>query len=137
MGRTLLGILAGLAVMIVVITAVELLGARLYPPPPGVDIHDPQALAAVITQMPLAALAIVVLAWVLGAFAGGWVAARIAVAHPRTAAVVVALGVVAGVVMMMMALPHPLWMGLLGLALPVPVALAAARLARPRATPSL
>ena len=137
MGRTVLGILAGLAAMVVVIALVELLGAQLFPPPAGVDMRDPEAFAAAITQMPLGALAIVLVAWVLGAFAGGWVAARIAVAHPRAAAVVVALGVVAGVVAMMVALPHPMWMGLLGLVLPVPAALAGARLARPRATPSL
>ena len=137
MGRTLLGILAGLVTMVVVIALVELLGAQLFPPPPGIDMGDPEAFAAAVTQMPLGALAIVVVAWVLGAFAGGWVAARIAIAHPRAAAVVVALGVVVGVVVMMLTLPHPLWMGVLGLVLPVPAALGGARLARPRATPSL
>ncbi len=137
MGRTVLGGLAGLAAMFVVILVVEFLGAQLFPPPPGVDMSDPGALAMLMAQMPMGALAFVVLAWVLGAFAGGWVAARIAVQHPRVAAVVVALAVVAGVVMMMLAFPHPMWMGVLGLVLPVPAALAGARLARPRATPSL
>ena len=137
MGRTVLGVVAGLATMFVVIALVELLGAQLFPPPPGMDMRDPAVFAAAVSQMPFGALAIVVVAWVLGAFAGGWVAARIAVAHPRVAAAIVALAVVAGVVVMMLTLPHPLWMGLLGLVLPVPVALAGARRARPRATPGL
>ena len=137
MGRTVLGIVAGLATMFVVIVLVELAGAQLFPPPAGLDPADADAFADAMARMPLAALAIVVLAWTLGAFAGGWVAARVAVANPRIAAVVVALGVVAGVVAMMLAGPHPLWMGVLGLVLPVPAALAGARLARPRAVASL
>lgn len=137
MGRTVLGVLAGLATMFVVIMLVELLGAQVFPPPDGVDMRDPQVLASAMAQMPLGALAMVVVAWVLGAFAGGWVAARVSVAHPRAAAAIVALAVVAGVVLMVLSFPHPLWMTVLGLVLPVPAALAGARLARPRATPSL
>ena len=137
MGRTVLGVVAGLATMFVVIMLVELLGAQLFPPPEGIDMRDPEGLASAMAQMPLGALALVVVAWVLGAFAGGWVAAKVSVAHPRAAAVTVALAVVAGVVMMVLSFPHPLWMTVLGLALPVPVALAGARLARARATPSL
>ena len=137
MGRTVLGVLAGLAAMVVVIMLVQLGSAQWFPPPQGVDMRDPDALAIAMAQMPLAALALVVVAWLLGAFAGGWVAARIAMPHPRMAAVIVALAVVAGVVMMVLAFPHPMWMTVLGLALPVPMALAGARLARPRATPSL
>ena len=137
MGRTVLGVVAGLATMFVVIMLVELLGAQLFPPPEGIDMRDPEGLASAMAQMPLGALALVVVAWVLGAFARGWVAPKVSAAHPRAAAVTVALAVVAGVVMMVLSFPHPLWMTVLGLALPVPVALAGARLARPRATPSL
>ena len=137
MGRTVLGVVAGLAAMFVVIMLVEFAGAQWFPPPEGVDMRDPEVLASAMAQMPIAALALVVVAWVLGAFAGGWVAAKVSVAHPRVAAVVVALAVVAGVVMMVLSFPHPLWMTVLGLVLPVPAALAGARLARPRATPSL
>jgi hypothetical protein len=137
MGRTLLGIVAGLAAMFVVITAVQWLGAQLYPPPPGLDLRDQHGMAALIAQLPLAALAFVVLGWVLGAFSGGWAAARIGRDHPRPAAAAVGLAVVAGVVMMIVSIPHPLWMGALGLLLPVPVALLGARLARPRPVPKL
>ena len=137
MGRTVLGVVAGLATMFVVILLVEWLGAQAFPPPDGLDMGNPEALATAMAQMPLGALAVIVVAWLLGAFAGGWVAARIAGQHPRVAAVIVALAVVAGVVMMVLSIPHPLWMSMVGLLLPVPMALAGARLARPRATPSL
>lgn len=133
MGRTILGVLAGLVVMFVVIMGVEFLGHTLYPPPSGLDPMKPEDLSAIMAMQPVAAMAFVVLAWVLGAFAGGWVAAKIAREHPRTAAVVVSLLVVAGVVAMIVQLPgHPRWMAALGLLLPVPAALLAARMARTR-----
>jgi hypothetical protein len=91
-------------------------------------------LEKILAASPLAALAMVVLAWLSGAFAGGWVAARIA-KHPRVAAVLVALGVMAGVAGMIAMMPnHPLWMSVLGILLPIPAALVAARLAKRRNT---
>ena len=119
--------------MFVVIMGIEYLGHTVYPPPPGLDPMVTQDLSAIMAAQPLAALAFVVLAWVAGAFAGGWVAARISRSHPRAAAVIVALMVMAGVVAMIVQLPdHPRWMAALGLLLPVPAALLAAKLARPR-----
>lgn len=133
MGRAILGVLAGLATMFVVIMGIEYLGHTLYPPPPGLDPMVTEDLSAIMSAQPLAALAFVVLAWVVGAFAGGWVAARISRSHPRTAAVIVALLVMAGVVAMIVQMPdHPRWMAALGLLLPIPAALLAAKLARPR-----
>ena len=46
-----------------------------------------------------------------------------------------ALFIVAGTVMNAMVIAHPLWMSLLGILLPVPLALLAVRLIGPRLTP--
>ena len=136
--RALLGVLAGLVVMFVVITAIEYIAHQIFPPPPGLDPRNPADLAAVLASQPVAGLAMVVLAWVCGPFAGGWLAARISSVWPRTAAVIVALVVMWGVVGMIVQLPaHPKWMSVLGLLLPVPAALLAARLARRKPTPGL
>ncbi len=133
MGRAILGVLAGLATLFVVIMGIEYIGHTIYPPPPGLNPMVTEDLSAIMAAQPLAANAIVVLAWVVGAFAGGWVAAKISRRYPRTAAVIVALMVMAGVVGMIVQLPdHPRWMAVLGLLLPIPAALLAARLARPR-----
>lgn len=131
--RAILGVVAGLVTMFLVIMGIEFLGHMLFPPPPGLDPMNPADLGTIMASQPVAALAMVVLAWVAGAFAGGWVAARIARDWPRTAAVLVSLMVIVGVVGMIMQLPeHPRWMSVLGLLLPIPAALLAARLARPR-----
>ena len=137
MGRTLMGIVAGLVVMFLVIAGMEALGHLLHPPPPGLDPLDPARQAGFeqyIQSMPLLPKLVLVLAWVAGAFAGGWTAARLA-GHPRVAATAVALAVTSGVVAMIVAVPHPSWLAAAGLILPVPAALLAARLARPASRP--
>jgi hypothetical protein len=132
MGRTILGILAGMVAAWVVIMACQFGSAALYPPPPGLDLRQPDQLAAFIADAPATAMALVVASWVLGAFIGGWVAARIARAHPTFAALAIGLLVVVGVVANTAMIPHPLWMTVLGLVLPLPAAWLASRSARPR-----
>ncbi|MDQ3056330.1 MAG: hypothetical protein M3Q96_01060 [Pseudomonadota bacterium] len=134
MGRTILGVIAGLMTMFIVIMAIEAAGHAVYPPPAGLNPMLAEDMAKIMMAMPVAAKAMVVVAWVVGAFAGGWVAAKIARLHPRIAAVIVAAMVVAGVVGMILQMPeHPLWMSALGLLLPIPAALLGSKLARPRA----
>ena len=133
MGRAILGVLAGLATMFVVIMGIEYVGHMVYPPPLGLNPMVTEDLSAIMAVQPVAAKAFVVVAWVVGAFAGGWVAAKISRSYPRAAAVIVALMVVLGVVGMILQLPgHPRWMAALGLLLPIPAALLGARLVRPR-----
>jgi hypothetical protein len=74
---------------------------------------------------------VVVVGWALAAFVGAWVAARIA-RHRRAAALVIGLLVLAGVIANIAMIPHPLWMTVAGLALPLPLAWLAARIASPR-----
>jgi hypothetical protein len=133
MGRAILGVLAGLVTMFLVIMGIEYAGHTVYPPPPGLNPMVTEDLAAIMAVQPVAAKAFVVVAWVVGAFAGGWVAAKISRRYPRAAAVIVALMVVLGVVGMILQLPdHPRWMAALGLLLPIPAALLGAKLAGPR-----
>ena len=129
MGRTILGMLMGLVTMWLTVAALEFLGHALFPPPPGLDPTNPEHLQQIIAAASIGALAMLVLAWVGGAFVGAWVGARIA-RHTRAAAIAVALFVMAGVVGMFMIVPdHPGWVSALGLLLPIPLALMAATLA--------
>jgi hypothetical protein len=136
MGRTILGMLVGVVVAIAVIMLVEMLGHSVYPPPPGLDPTDPAneaAFAAFVAQMPLGAKAMLLLAWLLGTFTGALVAAKIA-RHQTAAALLVALVVMSGVVGMILKIPHPGWLSVCGLLLPIPVALLAMRLVYRRST---
>lgn len=136
MGRTILGAAIGLLVAFLTIMLVEFAGHHLYPPPAGLNPMVTDDMATIMQSLPMGAMLFVVGAWVLGAFDGGLVAALIARGQrPRLAALVPALMVIAGVVMMMIEIPsHPGWMSIAGLVLPIPAALAGAALA-PRSAP--
>jgi hypothetical protein len=135
MARTILGALAGVVTTYLTIMLIEFAGQRVYPPPPGLDPTNTGDMARIIGMMPPGALMFMVVAWIVGALDGGIVAALIARGrHPRIAAIVPALLVIAGVVGMMVMMPgHPAWMAIAGLLLPIPAALAGAWLVRGRA----
>lgn len=128
--RTLLAIVAGLITAMLVIFGVEAAGLIFFPPPAGVPLDTEADLARLVAMSPPVAKAWLVFGWALGSFAGAWVAARISRGHRRIAALAVALFIVAGTVMNAMVIAHPPWMNLLGILLPVPLALLAARLAK-------
>ena len=124
--RYFLGLLAGAILGIVTVGLVEGAGHLIFPPPPGLDIRDPEALAALMEQVPLAAKLAVVLAWFLGALVGGWVAGRVA-REPRAA------WIIAGIFIVMTAItiasiPHPMWMVVAGLVAPLLAAWIASRM---------
>lgn len=136
MGRTILGMLVGVVVAVAVIMVVEMLGHSIYPPPPGLDPTDPAneaAFAAFVAQMPFGAKAMLLVAWGLGTFVGALVGAKIA-RHQTAAALLVALVVMSGVVGMIMKIPHPTWLAIAGLIVPIPLALLAVRLVYRRST---
>ena len=131
MGRTILAVVVGVVVAWLVIVLSQFAGAAAYPPPPGLDVTDPQQLAAFIEAAPAMAMMFVLAGYALAALIGGWVAARISRAHPRIAALLVGAMVLAGVIANTMMIPHPLWMTAAGVLLPLPAAWLGARLARP------
>ena len=131
--RTAVGVVAGIVVAWLVIVLSQLLSAALYPPPPGTDLTDPAVLADFINAAPVTAMACVIAGYALAALLGGWVAARISRAHPRIAAMIVGALVLLGVVLNYTMIPHPTWMLVSGVLLPLPMAWLGARLAGRRA----
>ncbi|MGL4314518.1 MAG: hypothetical protein ACRCSO_11070 [Sphingomonas sp.] len=115
--RNILGTLAGIAVAMLVMLAIEYLDGLLYPLPADIDLDDPVVTAGLIAAMPLPAKLIVVSAWLLGAFAGTWAALRIT--DWRWSAAIVTALVVIGGVMNFLALPHPVWMQVCAVLLPL------------------
>lgn len=131
--RSALAVVAGVITMWVVVSAVEWLSHLLISPPAGMDPNDPDQFAHYLANAPASAMLMLVLAWLLGAAAGGWIAARIATRRPWLAAGIVGAVVVIGVIGMIMTFPqHPKWVSTLGVLLPIPAALLAARHAHRR-----
>ena len=129
-----LSILAGVIAGGITVFIVESIGHLIWPPPAGVDMTDPDQLATIMDTIPFAAKAAVVVAWGCGSFVGGFVASKISkdpgnVASLLTGGVLLLFGV-----MTMFAFPHPIWMMVAGVLLPIPCAYAGAQIAGP--TPS-
>jgi len=117
--RRILGVVGGIVAGSLIVFCVEWLGHTLFPPPPGFEatIHGGHSS---IGDLPLGALAFVILGWSLGALGAGWAAAKIS-GDIRTAITVGFFMTLAGV-MTMLHIPHPIWMWVLGIALPLPLA---------------
>lgn len=129
MGRTILAVILGVIAMSICVGAVEWIGHQRYPLPAGIDFKDPETLKGFIAQRPVAALLFVLAGWTLGSLVGGYIAARISRLHKRGAALSIGIVMVLLVIMNMLMIPHPLWMSVLGVTLPVPFALLGRKLA--------
>jgi hypothetical protein len=129
--RRIFAVISGLFAMMIVITFVELANAKFFfPPPPGLDLANPAAIAAYVPTMPAGALAVVLLGWLLGALVGGFAAA--AIAERNRTACALAIGAVDAALVAMNAatVPHPAWVIGAGVLLPLPLAWLGAQLAQ-------
>ena len=125
--RILLGIVAGIVVAVVCVMAIEALGHTLYPPPPGIDLTDPAHVERLMATLPAGAFVAVVAGWFIGALAGASTANLIA--RRAFAGWIVAGLVICGGVATMLMIPHPAWMWVAGIALPIVAAWPAQRFA--------
>jgi hypothetical protein len=116
-------VVAGLA-----ITVIEFLGSKVYPPPLGMNPEDPASVRAAMALMPPGALLFVLLGWIVGTFAGAWVTARMAYRSPITHGLVLGALFLAGGIVNMLLLPHPVWFWILGVMVFLPAAYLGARL---------
>lgn len=130
--RTALAIFIGMAVAAAALAGCSwLLTQQLHPLPAGFDLRSLRTLADYVESAPPAAILVLALATGIAALAGAWPAAR--VARSRGTA---ALGIGAPLMMLAIAgaalVPQPDWVPIMGMLLPIPLAVAGWRLAIPR-----
>ena len=127
--RRMFAVISGLFAMMIVITFIELANAKFFfPPPPGLDLTSPEAIAAYVPTMPAMAFVVVLVGWLLGAFVGGLVAARIAERNRMACALAIGAVDASLVAINALSIPHPAWVTATGVLLPIPLAWLAARL---------
>lgn len=107
--RSVVGVLAGIAVAMFVIAGIEYMGSLAYPPPEGLDPSNSEDRRRMIEAAPTGALLIVVAAYAIGTFIGGYVAARFARRMPNLHAAVVATVIIAGTAWNLASYQHPAW----------------------------
>lgn len=115
--RSVVSTMAGVVVAVIVVMIVEMTGHAIYPPPEGIDVTDPADQARLMEVIPAGAKVAVVMAWFLGALAGAWVALRMS-GNVLTGWLVGILMVAAGLWTTQM-FPHPTWMLVSAVVLPL------------------
>jgi hypothetical protein len=134
--RSVFAVVAGFVVASVVMMAIESINGRFIYPELGnavAGMTDREAIRRLLASAPVGAFLVIIVGWVLGSVAGGWVAARIGRRAPVGHAVTLGgLLILAGVANNLM-VPPPLWFWIASLLVLLPAAYAGGRLAlRPR-----
>jgi len=129
--RAIFAFLVGAVAMSLTVAGVQMIGHQLWPLPTGIDPNSHAQMATIVESMPIAAKAWVVLAYVLATAVAVLVAT--AIARTRWKGLGIALGVlmVTLCAINILMLPHPAWMIVATLAIPLPIAMGVARWRRP------
>lgn len=134
--RSFVAVIAGMVVAVTVVSVFDLLASLMHPLPEGIDVNDMAALQAHAAAAPVSALALVLLGWAAGPFAGGLVASRVAARRRASYAWIIMSLLFAATLANLFAIPHPTWM-VAGAVLLIPAAgWLAARLAPPDEAPA-
>ena len=107
--RKILAVVLGIVVAVVLIIAIEALGHTVYPMPDGLDLTNPEVLKAYVMDAPIAALLLVLGAWLVAALVGGLLACFIAKESPLVYSAIIGGLVLIGTVINFISIPHPLW----------------------------
>src|SRR4051812_46268456 len=122
MGRIFLAVVVALIVAFAIITIVEMLGATVVTPPSTEVLKDPAAIRQYMMNMPTMAYIMVVIGWILGAFAAGFIVTKMSrrespgLTLPILVGVLMTIGAIINFVMF----PHPTWFVIMGLLIFIP-----------------
>lgn len=129
----MLGIIVGLLAAAGVLWGMGYGINEMHPLPAGLDqFSPPRAWTKYLEAAPPGALWMLAGAGAAAALIGGWIAAAIARGHRGAAALVIAVPLTVAYILAAAFVPQPDWIPVLGMLLPIPLAVAAWRLAIPR-----
>jgi hypothetical protein len=126
----------GVVVAFLTVMLIDMAGHMWYPPPPGLDFSDPDAVRPYLATLPVGAFLFILASSVAAAFIGTLVACYIGTASRLLFGGVVGGVVLAATVANFIAIPHPLWLALGTIAGIVVSTWAATHLAPPATDPS-
>jgi len=131
--KSLISIAAGIIVGTIVLSLVEGIGNMVLASTLGIEAISAQGAAALETARPTASLLVVVLAYLVGPFAGGLIAGSLAPNNRHYHAAAVGLFQLMLGVIAISLFPHPVWFWVVTFATFIPAALAGASVAAWRA----
>ena len=115
MGKNIVAGVAGVVIAGVLVWLVEMIGHSVYPPPPGLDFADPDAMRAYVGTMPTGAFLFVGGAWFIATLAGTFAACKIGDAKPMIFAIIVGGLMLVATAANLIMIPHPLWFSIVGI----------------------
>ena len=132
--RRIGAVVAGFIVASIVMMIVESINGRVLHPELGraaEGVMDREVLRGLLAAAPMSAFLVVILGWILGAIAGGWVAVRLAGPGIGPGLVIGVLLTLAGIANNLM-IPPPTWFLVVSPLVMIPSAWFGARLVRAR-----
>ena len=115
------------------IALIQMLSAKIYPPPAGLDFKDQAAVAKYMAALPLGAFLMVLLSYLVGFTLAVFLAIRLSVSQPERQGLLATMFFGAGSVMNLMGLPHPMWFWIANLAVLMVAAVVGGMLGRKHA----
>jgi hypothetical protein len=106
--RIVLGVVIGIAVGLGLVMIGDAINHRLWPPPPEVQVTNPEAIRAYMQSAPITSLLGLPVTWTIAAFAAGFGGAKIS-AKPWVGWVAGGL-IFAATCLNLAMIPHPVWM---------------------------
>ena len=122
--KNILSVIAGIMVAFMLFGGIEKLSHQIYSLPKDLDPNDSEVMKVFMSQIPVGALVMILLAYIVGSFGGGLITGLIA-SEKRTQ-----MGITTGVVLLILGIsnlimiPHPLWFSIASILLYVPAAYA-------------
>ncbi len=126
--RIVLAVVVGMLAGFWIIMAGQMLGQKVYPPPPWLDIKDPASIGEAMKVIPTGALAIVLISWAVGTFIAAGIAARIAPTWKIGQGMIVGVLFLLSGISNMSMFPHPAWFWVVGVVEFLPAAYLGAKL---------
>lgn len=133
--RSILGVIAGFIAASAVMMVFEAINGHVLYPELGAaaaQVKDAEGMRTLMANVPAGAMAVVLLGWAIGAFAGGWVAQRIGRGDAGRTGLVLGLLLTAAGIANNLMIPPPLWFWIAGMLVLLPGAWLGARAGGPR-----
>lgn len=109
MVRTIAGILVGIAIAVGFVFGAEGIVQMISPAPADFDMRDPDAVRARVASLPITAILLVLVGWLIGTGVGSWAAARIARNGAAWPGLAVGAAIFAATLYNLVTIPHPIW----------------------------
>jgi hypothetical protein len=109
MARPIFSIVAGLIVAVVCVVGIEYIVHIFHPAPPGFDPRNPEAVRELVAGLPFYAFIVVLIAWLLGAGLGAFMAVRINRRLAKWPGLLVGALLLMASLYNLFTLPHPVW----------------------------